>query len=681
MTRTATRVMTLLVGLALLTGLGLGQQVVPGTPPFGSFGGGPFDTVNLGNLNAHFAVPILSKAGRGIPFTYNLAYDTSVWYPVFVSGSETWQMVPNAGWTVETQATTGYVSYTSTSGSAPCDPPSIPNLWYYTIYSNWTYHDSFGLTHSFPGLSDSTGSGGCPNLSWLPPTTASKSASDGSGYTLSADQGFLAQLTSRSGGLITPPINVNSGTGTATDANGNQISVNSSGVFTDTLGTTALQVTGSPNSSPMVFTYTGPSGSVEVKVNYSPYNLKTNFGCSGISEYTATGVYLVSGISLPDGSAYSFTYEQNGTYYTGRLHEVTLPTGGTITYTYSGSNGGVSCADGSTIGLTRALSPGGTWPYTRSQVSGSHWTTKVTSPLGDDTVSDFEQDSATISTNNFYETQRLSYQGSSSSGTLLSTAITCYNGNGVSSPSSCPATGVATPILRTTAFNSLPNSSGVEAETDSTYDIFGLIHDVYNYDFGNGAVGSLLRHTATTYVGGMSNGIVDRPYQVTIYNTSGTMQAQTTYTYDAGTPTATSSTPQHVAITGSRGNVTTVAAQASSSGTTLYRQFTYYDTGMLSTSTDVSTSSTTNGATTTYTYGSGTSCGNSFVTSISEPLSLTRSMTWNCNGSVLTQLSDENSQPASAILYRSVFLASPQHHGPGGQQHDLQLSESKSSRE
>jgi hypothetical protein len=110
MTRTAIRLLTLLVGLALLTGLSFGQ-VVPGTPPFGSFGGGPFDTVNLGNLNAHFVVPVLNKAGRGMPFTYNLAYDTSVWYPVNVSGSTTWKMVPNAGWTVETQAATGYVSY------------------------------------------------------------------------------------------------------------------------------------------------------------------------------------------------------------------------------------------------------------------------------------------------------------------------------------------------------------------------------------------------------------------------------------------------------------------------------------------------------------------------------------------------------------------------------------------
>ena len=53
--------------LNLLASLGV-AQVATGTPPYGSFGGGPFDTVNLGNLNVHFAIPVIHKAGRGMPF-------------------------------------------------------------------------------------------------------------------------------------------------------------------------------------------------------------------------------------------------------------------------------------------------------------------------------------------------------------------------------------------------------------------------------------------------------------------------------------------------------------------------------------------------------------------------------------------------------------------------------------
>jgi hypothetical protein len=36
-------------------------QVATGVPKFSSIGGGEFDTVNLGNLNVHFTVPVLTK--------------------------------------------------------------------------------------------------------------------------------------------------------------------------------------------------------------------------------------------------------------------------------------------------------------------------------------------------------------------------------------------------------------------------------------------------------------------------------------------------------------------------------------------------------------------------------------------------------------------------------------------
>src|SRR6516164_7104863 len=54
-------------------------QVATGIQQFGSYGGGPFDTVNLGNLNVHFVVPIRHKAGRGVPFAYDLTYENSIW--------------------------------------------------------------------------------------------------------------------------------------------------------------------------------------------------------------------------------------------------------------------------------------------------------------------------------------------------------------------------------------------------------------------------------------------------------------------------------------------------------------------------------------------------------------------------------------------------------------------------
>src|SRR5438132_1359709 len=54
-------------------------NAIPGLPPFGSFSGGPFDVVNNANLNVHFEIPLLSKAGRGLPFNYPDRYDSTIW--------------------------------------------------------------------------------------------------------------------------------------------------------------------------------------------------------------------------------------------------------------------------------------------------------------------------------------------------------------------------------------------------------------------------------------------------------------------------------------------------------------------------------------------------------------------------------------------------------------------------
>src|SRR5260221_13031168 len=71
-------------------------QVTGGTPPFGSFGGGP-DVINLASLNSHISIPVVHKAGRGSDFTYDLSYDSSAWYKVTSNGTTSWQPVYNWG--------------------------------------------------------------------------------------------------------------------------------------------------------------------------------------------------------------------------------------------------------------------------------------------------------------------------------------------------------------------------------------------------------------------------------------------------------------------------------------------------------------------------------------------------------------------------------------------------------
>ena len=633
--RTIHRVV-LFVVLALLPGVCFGQ-VSTGTPPLGSFAGGPFDTINLGNLNMHFAIPVLNKAGRGTPFSYSLGYDSSVWYPVTSNGVTSWVYLSNWGWTVQSNALGG--SITTKSGTTKCRDPDTGQ--WYTVNFNWinSYVDPMGTAHRILLAEDPCNTG----------NIFQTTAADGSGWTLTYDGGSIT-ATSRTGATLVPNVG---GTGSYTDTNGNQLTANSSGQYFDTLSSTTPVLTVAGNAtpaSPTTLTYTAPSGAnVSYTVNYTQYTVATHFGVAGINEYGPLSKALMSSITLPDSSRYTFTYEQtpgsctplSGTYsnycVTARIASVTLPTGGSVTYAYSGGANGIE-SDGSIAGLTRTLSPGGPWQYARTQVSGTHWQTTVTSPpdpvnpgsASDVTVVDFQQDSnTTVPSPNFYETQRVVYQGSAS-GTPLSTTITCYNGNGVTTPSSCASTAVTSPLLRTTVFHQLPNASGLQAETDTTVGQYGLKSEVDDYDYGSGQVGPLIRKTNTVYTI-LGNGIMDRPSTVTVKDSTNNVKAVTSYGYDAGSPTQTTGTPQHVSITGSRGLLTSVAAQTNAT-TTLYRAYTYYDTGNLQTSTDVSTSAGTNGAQTTYHYSStnNASCGNSFVTSISEPLSLSRSMTWDC---------------------------------------------------
>lgn len=638
------RFINVLFFLVLFNCLSSSAQVMTGTPAFGSFGGGP-DVVNLGNLNAHITVAVLNKSGRGTPFAYNLSYDSSVWYPSAASGTNTWTPVYNWGWRGQTEANAGYLSDYGTSIVCSYEREGtleIPNGWKF-IQEYFVYHDPWGIPHPFSGSAtyeSATCGGATTNINAI--------ATDGSGYTISGGWGGT-YITTKSGATFKVPYGTGSGVASSVDRNGNEISVSSSGVFTDTLGTTALTVTGVAPSN-TTFTYTAPSGaSASYTMKYTSENVMTNFGCSGVTEYSATGVSLVSEIDLPDqalyaNDKYTFTYEPtpgHSGYVTGRLASVTLPTGGTITYVYTGGSNGIECSDGSTSGLNRTT-PDGEWQYARSG-SGTAWTTTVTDPSSNQTAISFQSMTPAAGPPiAFYETERQIYQGSTS-GTLLKTVFTCYN----ATTSSCNSTAVVQPIAQRAVYILWPGTGGLESLTNSYYNPYGSPTEKDEYAYGPGAPGAIVRKTLTTYAS-LGNGIVSMPATVTIEDGSSNIHSQTTYLYDQTGVTGTSGTPQQVAVSGSRGNATTVSSLVRS-GTSLSKTYTYYDTGNVNTATDF------NSAVTTYTYGSGTSCGNSYATSISEPLSLSRSMVWNCTGGVQTSVTDENGEPTTTTYNDAYF--------------------------
>jgi RHS repeat-associated protein len=656
----------LLPVLVLVLGAGVASaQVATGTQPFGSFGGGP-EAINLGNLNAHWTIPIFSKPGRGTPLTVELGYDTSIWSRVL-----SWQPVNTSywGWTGLGSAWDlgGQISGPSLQFTNTCEvwvTQGYYGWWqiegYYATYGNWVYQDKFNVPHPFSLTLNVVTAGSCAaNGVSSASGTFTSLATDGSGYTLQVTANgygsFSASIITADGTVIVPGSSL-------TDRNGNQITL-SNGVYADTLGTTALTVSSFTPPTATTFQYTAPSGAQpKYWVNYTNYTVATNFGVSGMSEYkSSAAVPLVSSIVLPDGSQYTFQYESTPstpasgactpyagtTCVTARLTSVTLPTGGTITYNYTGGNNGM-LRDGSTAGLKRYTPDTGSgyWEYDRTTSgTGAPYTTTVTDPLGNQTVIQF-QTSTSNSVTNYYETQRQTYQGSVSAGTLLQTVNTCYNG--ASSP--CTTTAITPPVASRRVWPQF-GSSGLTRTHGETYGSYGWFStDDENY-LGlptNGLPGRTVYRPMAT----LGNNINSMPSMLRLVDDySGAVVSQSVYGYDGGTVASTSGTPQHVAVSGARGNLTGVTDILAHG-----RYISYYDTGVVSGYTDSS------GAQTTYKFADATStCGNAFpssstVTGTGLPAGgLVTSFMWNCTGGVQTQVTDANNQTTKTAYTDPYF--------------------------
>jgi YD repeat-containing protein len=652
----APKVTVAVVILTICSFLPAGAQVATGSYPYGTYQKLGFDTINVGNLNVHFAIPLLNKPGRGLPFYYDLSYDSSVWYPAVVNGSTVWTL-QSFGWRGDTEITTGYVSYSKVTENGRIRGSG--DLWYTcptTIYSEFVYHDPFGVSHSFPTVITTDTSQQPPECN--PPASqpnASGLAADGSGYTMNVTDFDVTTMTSKTGKNVTPP--QGTAAGTVIDTNGNEISVSNTGVFTDTVGTQVLTVAGgAPN--PETFTYLDTHGNQQtVTMHYSAYTVQTNFGCSGIGEYGPTQLYLVSSIVLPDGSSYGFAYEPTPGHsgnVTGRLASITLPQGGMISYGYSGGNNGIECTDGSTAGLTRSItatagSAASTWSFSRSTGTGTSETT-VTDGLNNQSVYSFSEASNLAATAQYYETSRQIYQGTAT-GTPLLARVTCYNLSSPPAQTCTPAT-FSLPVTEIDTYSTL---NGLEEDgSTAKYNSYGSQTDQYTYDFAaSGSRGSLLTHELWTY-GADIEGLVSNDE---LYDGAGHEVADTTYTYDSAGVTATSGVPQHISVSGPRGNLDEISYNTGTTNINVTAQ--YYDTGSLISVTGP-TGTSTPGYDPTY----------SFMTSITPPtpssgVSLASSTGYDANTGLILNSTDPNGQEVS-YTYDSQLRRSQVNEPDGG---------------
>jgi RHS repeat-associated protein len=533
--------------LALLISVAaIAQQPGTGTPQFASIQSGGFDAVNRQNLNVLFSIPVVSTAGRGLNFSMSLAYNSLIWQ---VNGGA-WSPVVDA-------------NGTPTWGWGRQDPDGQPTYkfaWHRCVYdknqinghySNYKYVDGKGTTHAFSV--DFEVNPDVPECENGHPQTGY--ATDGAGYFLDATDPAFPKVTSPAAIGIASD-------GPLKDANGNFITYTMPSGETDwidTLGRTGLKIVSQTSPMATLYKYQDSNGTWQtITMNLSSYNVKTNFGC-GLTEYTATGVYLPSSIYLPDGSHYSISYE--GTpgysgYYTGRISQITLPQGGYYQYSYGSTNDGINCSDGTVVSLTRVVNDGTTstsWSYSRSY-SSPNWVTTVTAPqLPYDSAAN--QSVYTFNSSGHILSENV-YQGSAT-GTPLKTVSTSWSGN--------------FPTEVDTTLGSV--TSSVTSKVLYSFDAYGNPTWISEYDWG---AASPTRTTTLSYETGsdyINANLLSLLTQRIVYagSSGGTVMYRMDITHDGTTPSCVSGVAGHDGTYfgcgfNKRGNVTAVTVYASPSG-------------------------------------------------------------------------------------------------------------------
>jgi len=594
-------------------------QVSPGLPPLNDFSNGKFDIVNIGSRNILFSIPIRAKAGA-IPFSAELIWNNSMAYN---GRANAW--APPASLFSATAG--GNITFTTTYQSCGTDLRD-------PVYSSFFYIDSTQTLHPFSVLIDAV-------RCIVPSGTSSVVAQDGSGYYLTVHSGGGAQAQPTedvwdiSGMHVFAGIN---GSAVVTDPNGNSITCTYSGTSgtygncTDTLGQTVLTVART-GTGPTTYSYTDAAGGARtVIVNYSSYTEQTNFGCAAIGPHEfgpQPNTLLPSNISMPDGSSYQITYETTPGFpssVTGRIAKITLPTGGSISYSYTGgnNNSGMECSSQYLPILTRTLTnlDGSTavWKYDGQTLPAPQ--VLVTDPYNNETVYTFGAATPNYGElNHGFESRKLIYSGPHSTGTLLQTVVTCYNGNTTNCATTSPGVGAAiTEKDTTTTIAGMTTSS----QSKLTFNSNGLlITRDREYDFGSSTPTTDRMLTYGSYSGGsclsLGTYINNRVCGAVTKNGTGTVFAQTNYTYDAN------------------GNLTQTSRWTG--GTTYVNSYTSYNSnGTVHTTTDA------RGAITTLNYDG--SCNSLFPTGTTLPavngITQTVSQTWDCGGGVVTSSTDAN---------------------------------------
>jgi len=652
--------------------------VAMGINPQGTYHGSDFDSIDMSTGRLNLRIPlVVDKSQRGdLNFTYSVTYtSTGIWSKYSSSGNPgTWVLDP------------------------PRYSVSSPEL----VAEGWLFPLDSAFTENAITANDDY-------VYWIPAGVqfggpihpfGEIETIDGSGLTNAATNGAI----NRKGVQFIYDYNGNFLR--VEDANGNVMSSIDGSTYdiTDTLGrswtvsASSSDVTSCPAGGPVApirsYTWTIPgpanvnSGVRVFKFCFSDYHV--NASMQGYPyPFPNQTVSLMTGLVLPDGTAWRFDYDNNSF---ADLTAVYTPTGGSVQYTWTTANG-PSCYSSNDVGLrvvsTRTVNDGinspQQWTYFISgnldQGGGT-----VRDPLGNDMVYTAQCEGPI--------TQVKYYLGHSDTGQLLKTENKDYR----SLPNPYPRDGGPTypqnSALLQTITTIWPN--GQQNQVHLGYDSFtftdsnpdngnhtytsslGLVTSETHSDYANGSPGPIISAANTSYKA-LSNSnylnfanILDLPTSVIITDGSGNKCAETDYDYDAPAqivPSGISSSQQHMGppTPGVLGNLTSITSQLFSnpcsspnpSSTLLTTNRYIYDTGMLQKSVDPLNNPTT------YSYSN--SYWGAYLTTLTNALNQQTSYGYDFNTGFLTSATDLNShttQYSPDCMMRSTSITYPD----GGQE-------------
>jgi RHS repeat-associated protein len=530
------------------------------------------------------------------------------------------------------------------------------------------------------------------------------------------------------------------------DTNGNQIHINlnssvyegltyfsPSGSYTDTFGRTiqspSAAVTSStsacptsPNTPVSAYTWTVPgySGNVTFTFCYANVAIATNFftentkyQASGYKEISGSATFLQS-VILPDSNTWGFSYNNpnSTTVNFGDLTQITLPTGGTISYAWNPTHSRPQlCSIDNNPPqapiaypmyfndqvTTRTLSSGqsgatGTWTYSIGPESvASGLTTTVKDPTNAYVTHTITGLGKSCS---YYDTQEQAYNAQ---GTLLKTETHGYTyqpdfdvSQNLAYPNGAPP--YMMNVLPTSNTVTLPNgatkqttyaynytftATGVNTFSPVTATIpYGLPTSETHYDYGQNAPGTALSQRTTSFYASnspaaMANNLIALPWSVTDTDMVTNQTSTTNYGYDAGTLASGTATPNSgssengwnsTPLAGSiRGNQTSIQRYWDTNGSYLTTTKTFYNTGLVASVAEPPNSAITGSLTTNYTYSS--TYDGAYLTTLTDPQGNPTTFSYDSSSGLLAGSVDPNSISSTYSYYPNMKLESAQRQG------------------